>query len=64
MTKTTYNAEVREVSLEELESVGGGVTLVHEETHAKSMRTHCAIVDNPGTDLFMMCWRGALGDPF
>jgi hypothetical protein len=63
MTKPTHNAEVREVSLEELESVGGGVTLVHEDTHVR-MRTHCSIVDNPGTDLFMMCWRGALGDPW
>jgi hypothetical protein len=63
MTKPTRNAEVTEISLEELESVGGGVTLIHEDTHVR-LRTHCAIVDNPPGDLFMMCWRGTLGDPW
>jgi hypothetical protein len=33
MSKTTYN-EVTELSLEELESVSGGVELVHEAAHA------------------------------
>jgi hypothetical protein len=59
MTKPTHNAEVTEISLEELELVDGGVTLTHEETHARVKPTFCAIVDNPGTDLFMMCWRDA-----
>jgi hypothetical protein len=57
MTKPTHNAEVTERSLEELELVGGGVTLVHEQTHVRVKPTFCAIVDSPPGDLFMMCWR-------
>jgi len=37
MSKTTFNAKVTELSLEELESVSGGVELTvlsHERTHA------------------------------
>jgi hypothetical protein len=35
MTKTTCHTEVHELSLEELESVSGGVELVHEAAHAE-----------------------------
>jgi hypothetical protein len=36
MTKTTCQTEVTEGSLKELESVSGGVELVHEGTHAEA----------------------------
>ena len=39
MTKTTHNAEV-ELSREELESVSGGVELVHEPLHVAN-KTEC-----------------------
>jgi len=57
MTKTTHNAEVTELSLEELESVSGGVEqLVHERLHVAN-KTECWIFDIPGADLFMQCFR-------
>jgi hypothetical protein len=40
MTKTTHNAEVTELSLEELGSVSGGVELVHEILHVAN-KTEC-----------------------
>ncbi len=57
MTKTTHNAEVTELSLEELESVSGGVEqLVHERLHVAN-KTECWIFDLPGADFFMQCFR-------
>jgi hypothetical protein len=41
MTKTTHNAEVTELSLEELGSVSGGVELVHEPRHVVANKTEC-----------------------
>ena len=40
MTKTTHKPEVTELSLEELESVGGGIELVHEPLHVAN-KTEC-----------------------
>ena len=56
MTKTTCNTEVRELSLEELETVSGGEALVHERLHVAN-KTECSIFDIPGMDLFMQCFR-------
>jgi hypothetical protein len=56
MTKPTHNAEVTELSLEELESVSGGEALVHERLHVAN-KTECWIMDIPGEDLFMQCFR-------
>jgi hypothetical protein len=57
MTKTTCNTEVRELSLDELESVTGGVVLQHEQAHASVRFTECQIFDEPGMELWMQCWR-------
>jgi len=40
MTKTTHKPEVTELSLEELESVSGGIELVHEPLHVAN-KTEC-----------------------
>jgi hypothetical protein len=56
MTKRTHTAEVTELSLEELESVSGGEALVHERLHVAN-KTECWIMDIPGEDLFMQCFR-------
>jgi hypothetical protein len=42
---------------EELELVSGGVVLQHEPTHAGPRHTVCFIMDNPGEDLRMDCYR-------
>jgi hypothetical protein len=56
VTKTTHDAEVTELSPEELELVSGGVDLVHERLHVAN-KTECWIFDIPGEDLFMQCFR-------
>lgn len=56
MAKTTGNTEVCELSVEELDSVSGGVELVHERLHVAN-KTECWIFDIQGQDLWMQCFR-------
>jgi hypothetical protein len=57
MTKTTCNTEVRELGLEELDTVSGGEVELFHERHHVANKTECWIFDVPGMDLFMQCFR-------